>query len=209
MIYLFVFKGTKSVGKVVYVTVIAPYVMLLALLIRGCTLSGAFTGIEYFLGLNGKGDWGKLAEVTVWVNAASQVNNSIGIGFGSLIAFSSFNRYKCIIEIYPALFRNSSTLIRDTLLIGLVNSFTSIFAGFIIFSVLGHISEMVNIPIEELQLDGPELIFVSYPQALSDMYPRNVLSPTKIYNSLKISSKTRDKLALVNNVFPYAFRSRH
>jgi len=158
MIYLFVFKGTKSVGKVVYVTVITPYVMLTALLIRGCTLSGAFTGIEYFLGLNGKGDWGKLAEVNVWVNAASQVYNSIGIGFGSLIAFSSFNR-------------NSSTLIRDTLLIGLVNSFTSIFAGFIIFSVLGHISEMVDIPIEDLQLDGPELIFVSYPQALSDMYP--------------------------------------
>jgi hypothetical protein len=93
MIYLFVFKGTKSVGKVVYVTVITPYVMLTALLIRGCTLSGAFTGIEYFLGLNGKGDWGKLAEVNVWVNAASQVYNSIGIGFGSLIAFSSFNRY--------------------------------------------------------------------------------------------------------------------
>ena len=103
MIYLFVFKGTKSVGKVVYVTVIAPYVMLTALLIRGCTLSGAFTGIEYFLGLNGKGDWGKLAEVNVWVNAASQVYNSVGIGFGSLIAFSSFNRleikiyYMCII----------------------------------------------------------------------------------------------------------------
>ncbi|CAG5113651.1 Oidioi.mRNA.OKI2018_I69.chr2.g7741.t1.cds [Oikopleura dioica] len=158
LIYLFVFKGTKSVGKVVYVTVIAPYVLLLALLIRGCTLSGAYNGIEYFLGLNGKGDWGKLADVNVWVNAASQVYNSIGIGFGSLIAFSSFNR-------------NSSSLLRDTLLIGLVNSFTSIFAGFIIFSVLGHISEMVNIPIDQLQLDGPELIFVSYPQALADMYP--------------------------------------
>ena len=82
--------------------------------------------------------------------------------------------------------RNSSTLIRDTLLIGLVNSFTSIFAGFIIFSVLGHISEMVDIPIEDLQLDGPELIFVSYPHALSDMYPRNLLFSLNFFH-LKIS----------------------
>ena len=85
-------------GKVVYVTVIAPYVLLLALLIRGCTLSGAYNGIEYFLGLNGKGDWGKLGDVNVWVNAASQVYNSIGIGFGSLIAFSSFNRYILLVR---------------------------------------------------------------------------------------------------------------
>lgn len=29
LIYLFVFKGTKSIGKVVYVTAIAPYIMLI------------------------------------------------------------------------------------------------------------------------------------------------------------------------------------
>merc|ERR1719228_1165826 len=44
MIYLFVFKGTKSIGKVVYVTAIGPYIMLIALLVRGCTLSGASNG---------------------------------------------------------------------------------------------------------------------------------------------------------------------
>ena len=118
LIYLFVFKGTKSIGKVVYVTAIAPYIMLIvriwkfqfkcvvrnssvfsiflylskALLIRGCTLEGAGQGIDYFLGTNGKGDWSKLTDIQVWVNATSQIFNSIGIGFGSLIAFSSFNK---------------------------------------------------------------------------------------------------------------------
>jgi len=52
---------------------------------QGCTLSGAMVGIEYFLGLNGKGDWSKLTDTQVWVNAAAQVLGSIGIGFGSLI----------------------------------------------------------------------------------------------------------------------------
>ena len=125
------FKGTKSIGKVVYVTALSPYVILIALLIRGCSLSGAKLGVEYFLGLNGKGDWKKLMEVQVWINATAQVFGSIGIGYGSLIAFSSLNR-------------NNTSLMRDTLLIGVVNSFTSILSGFIIFSVLGHISLMVG-----------------------------------------------------------------
>ena len=60
LIYFFVFRGTKSIGKVVFVTAIFPYVILLALLIRGCTLEGSVLGIEYFLGINGKGDWSKL-----------------------------------------------------------------------------------------------------------------------------------------------------
>ena len=108
MIYFFVFRGTKSIGKIVWFTAIFPYVMLTALLIRGCTLTGAMEGIEYFLGLNGKGDWSKLKDIQVWVNATSQIFNSIGIGFGSLITFSSFNR-------------QNKTILRDTLFIATVN----------------------------------------------------------------------------------------
>ena len=63
LIYFFVFRGTKSIGKVVYVTAIFPYFMLFALLIRSCTLKGSISGIEYFLGINGKGDWSKLRVV--------------------------------------------------------------------------------------------------------------------------------------------------
>ena len=110
LIYFFVFRGTKSIGKIVWFTAIFPYVMLTALLIRGCTLTGAMEGIEYFLGLNGKGDWSKLKDIQVWVNATSQIFNSIGIGFGSLITFSSFNR-------------QNKTILRDTLFIATINRF--------------------------------------------------------------------------------------
>ena len=44
-------------------------------------------------------------------------------------------------------------------------------SGFIIFSVLGHISVMVGQDITELATQGPELVFVAYPQALSEMMP--------------------------------------
>ena len=44
-------------------------------------------------------------------------------------------------------------------------------SGFIIFSVLGHISYMVGQDVDELATSGPELIFVAYPQALATMKP--------------------------------------
>ena len=108
IIYIFVFRGIKTIGKVVYFTALMPYLMLIALLIRGLSLPGAMTGVEYFLGLNGYGDWSKLKDVNVWINATAQIFNSIGIGFGALITFSSFNK-------------RSGTLLQDTLFISLVN----------------------------------------------------------------------------------------
>ena len=55
--------------------------MLTAFLIRGLTLPGAAAGIEFYI----KPNWTKLASAEVWVNAAVQNFNSIGIAFGSLI----------------------------------------------------------------------------------------------------------------------------
>lgn len=42
-------KGVRSAGKVVWVTALAPYVVLLFLLVRGVTLPGASEGIRYYL----------------------------------------------------------------------------------------------------------------------------------------------------------------
>ena len=50
MLYFSLFKGVKSSGKVVWVTAIAPYILLSILLIRGIMLPGAIDGIQYYLG---------------------------------------------------------------------------------------------------------------------------------------------------------------
>lgn len=41
-------KGVKSSGKIAYFLAIFPYVVMIILLMRICTLDGAYEGILYF-----------------------------------------------------------------------------------------------------------------------------------------------------------------
>uniref|UniRef100_A0A3Q3QS97 Transporter n=1 Tax=Monopterus albus TaxID=43700 RepID=A0A3Q3QS97_MONAL len=152
LLYLCIFKGVKSTGKVVYFTALFPYVILIALLINNMQLPGALDGITFFI----VPEWDKLLSVEVWVNAAAQIFNSIGIGFGSLLAMASYNSF-------------NNNILKDTLTISLVNSFTSILAGFVIFSAFGYMSHLQGIPISDLAVDGPGLVYVIYPQAFANM----------------------------------------
>ncbi|KAM6907479.1 sodium- and chloride-dependent GABA transporter ine [Xenentodon cancila] len=152
LIYFCIFKGVKSTGKVVYFTALFPYVILIALLINNVQLPGALNGITFFI----VPEWDKLLSVEVWVNAAAQIFNSIGIGFGSLLAMSSYNSF-------------NNNVLKDTLTISIINSATSILAGFVIFSAFGYMSHLQNIPINQLAVDGPGLVFIVYPQAFANM----------------------------------------
>ncbi|XP_041657319.1 sodium- and chloride-dependent GABA transporter ine [Cheilinus undulatus] len=152
LIYLCIFKGVKSTGKVVYFTALFPYVILIALLVNNVQLPGAVKGIVFFI----VPEWEKLLSVEVWVNAAAQIFNSIGIGFGSLLAMSSYNSF-------------NNNVLKDTLAIAIINSLTSILAGFVIFSALGYMSHLQGIAIKDLAVDGPGLVYVVYPQAFASM----------------------------------------
>ncbi|XP_078081097.1 sodium- and chloride-dependent GABA transporter 1 isoform X2 [Mustelus asterias] len=152
IVYFCIFKGVTWTGKVVYFTVLFPYVVLLSILINNVQLPGALDGINYFA--NPK--WEKLKEIQVWVYAAVQVFNSIGIGFGSLISMSSYNKF-------------DNNILKDTLAISLTNAATSVFSGFVIFSAFGYMSHMINVPIDDIAVDGPGLVFVIYPEAFVTM----------------------------------------
>ena len=84
--------------KVVYFTATFPYVILIALLIRGATLPGAVKGIEYLF----IPKWERLLDYNVWRKAAEQMFFSLGISWGGLIMFGSYNKFHnkvCIIWI--------------------------------------------------------------------------------------------------------------
>ncbi|XP_002122771.2 sodium- and chloride-dependent GABA transporter ine [Ciona intestinalis] len=150
--YLCISRGIKSVGKVVYATATFPYLILIILLVVGCTLPGARSGVIYFI----KPVWSELLNVEVWVNAAAQNFNSIGIAFGSLIAFSSYNH-------------RDNNILRDTLCIACINSGTSLLAGFVIFSAMGHMAHVLGKEVAQVATEGPELVFIVYPQIFSNL----------------------------------------
>lgn len=160
IVYLCVFKGVKSTGKVVYFTAVFPYFILFALLINNVQLPGAKNGIIYFV----TPVWSKLSEVKVWVNAAAQVFNSLGITFGSMISMASYNRF-------------NNNIVRDALIVSFTNAFTSILAGFVIFSAIGYMAHIHNLPIDNIATDGPGLVFVVYPEVLSTMPVSQLWAP--------------------------------
>jgi len=151
-VYLALWKGIKLTGKVVYFTAIFPYVMIFIVLAQGVTLEGSKLGIDFFI--NPK--WELLKTPKVWVNAAAQNFNSIGIAFGSMIAFSSYKK-------------QNSPILRDVLAVTLTNSVTSLICGFAIFSVLGHIAHTQGKDVESVVADGPGLVFVVFPEAFKTM----------------------------------------
>ena len=63
----------------------------------------------------------------MWVYAAAQVFNSVGIAFGSLIAFSSYNKFH-------------GPILRDTLIVVIVDAITCLLCGFCVFSAMGNLA---------------------------------------------------------------------
>uniref|UniRef100_H2MIR5 Transporter n=1 Tax=Oryzias latipes TaxID=8090 RepID=H2MIR5_ORYLA len=148
--YFCIWKGIKTTGKVVYFTATFPYLMLLILFLRGVTLPGAREGLMYYLYI----DLSKLADPQVWNDAGTQVFFSYAVCQGVLTALGSYNKY-------------NNNCYRDCFALCCLNSATSIFAGFAVFSVLGFMAQDLDIPIGEIMAAGPGLAFVAYPRALS------------------------------------------
>ncbi|KYB26417.1 sodium-dependent noradrenaline transporter isoform X1 [Tribolium castaneum] len=152
MLYISLFKGVKSSGKVVWVTATMPYVVLTILLIRGLMLPGAAMGISYYL----KPELSKLRETQVWVDAAVQIFYSVGAGFGVHLSYASYNTFH-------------NNCFRDCIVTTAVNCFTSFFSGFVIFTYLGFMSYKQGVHISTVATEGPGLVFQVYPEAVATL----------------------------------------
>ncbi|EFB19164.1 hypothetical protein PANDA_000605, partial [Ailuropoda melanoleuca] len=120
VVYLCILRGTETTGKVVYFTALLPYCVLIVYLVRGLTLHGAINGLVYMFTPKLE----QLANPKAWINAATQIFFSLGLGFGSLIAFASYNE-------------PSNNCQKHAVIVSLINSSTSIFASIVTFSIYG------------------------------------------------------------------------
>ena len=98
---------------------------------------------------------------------------SVGAGFGVHLAYASYNKFH-------------NNCYRDCLVTSAVNSATSFFSGFVIFTYLGYMAHSQNKDIEDVAdqvgcdwpghavltsdwLQGPGLVFEVYPQAVATL----------------------------------------
>ncbi|MFC1496842.1 sodium-dependent transporter [Verrucomicrobiota bacterium] len=154
-IWLIIKSGLGKIGKVLLFTVPVPVVLILVLVVRGLTLEGAQTGLNYFL----SPDWSKLADPNVWLEAYGQVFFSLSVGFGTMIAYSSF-------------MPRNTEIPNSAAITSFANCSFSFLAGFAVFSVLGYFAVATNTPIENVvsvENVGPGLAFVIYPAALATL----------------------------------------
>ncbi|XP_067624401.1 sodium- and chloride-dependent GABA transporter ine isoform X2 [Eurosta solidaginis] len=152
LVYFATWKSIKSSAKVRYFTATFPFILIIILMGRAVTLEGADEGLRYFFRPN----WSELKNANVWINAASQNFNSLGITFGSMISFASYNKY-------------NNNIVRDTITVSVVNMLTSLLVGVFAFATLGNLALEQNTHVRDVISDGPGLIFVVYPQAMAKM----------------------------------------
>lgn len=141
-----IWRGAKTVGKVVYFTVLIPWVILIVFVIRGVTLPGALEGLRFYLTPN----FSSLLNYRVWLHAYSQVFFSLTIGFGVQITYASF-------------LPRDSDIVNNAFLVSLADAATAFIGGFAVFATLGYYSFQSGLPVSEVVKSGPQLAFVTYP----------------------------------------------
>ncbi|KAJ4442663.1 hypothetical protein ANN_04252 [Periplaneta americana] len=98
----------------------------------------------------------------VWFSAVTQAFFSLGICFGGLIMYSSYNDFH-------------HNVYRDAMIVTTIDTFTSLLAGCTIFSILGNLMhETGRSDIKDVVQGGTGLAFVSYPDAIAkfDVVPQ-------------------------------------
>lgn len=88
-VFVVLSKGVKSTGKAAYFLALFPYVIMITLLVRAVTLEGAVDGIIFLF----MPTWEKIFEPAVWYAAVTQSFFSLGVCFGAITMYSSYNRF--------------------------------------------------------------------------------------------------------------------
>lgn len=123
-IYFSIWQSAKSASKVIMITMPLPVILVICLAVRGMTLGpGSFVGMNAYLIPN----LSSLLDVEVWTAAISQIFFTLTLGFGTMIAYGSYND-------------ESQELVKSTYWTVFLNSSISLIAGFAVFGTIGFMS---------------------------------------------------------------------
>ncbi|XP_069857100.1 orphan sodium- and chloride-dependent neurotransmitter transporter NTT5-like isoform X6 [Dipodomys merriami] len=115
LICISMIKGLRSTGKMLYVSVLFPYLILFCLLIRTLLLEGAFFGLQTLLAFKVT----YLYSIDMWRWVGNQIFFSLSPGFGSFTAISSYipRSNDCITDAFIVAFLNLAASMLDTLIV--------------------------------------------------------------------------------------------
>ena len=159
-----IWRGVKTVSKVVYITVLAPWFLLVIFVVRGMTLPGAFDGLKYYLFVQDQ--WSFLLKSKTWLNAFTQVFFSLSIGFGIMFAYGSFINPK-------------TSIVKNAFIIGISDSLTAFVGGLAVFCSLGYLAtpDGGGIPIQSWMDSSLGICFVAYPTLINKLPAGYIFGP--------------------------------
>jgi NSS family neurotransmitter:Na+ symporter len=149
-------RGIERANKI-----FMPLLLVLVgiLVVWTCTqFDGAGKGLAYYFDFGAGVD--NLANAEVWVAAFGQIFFTLSLGFGIMVAYASY-------------LPDDSNIPTNAVITSLGNCAFSIFAGLAVFATIGHMASSTGVSVAELGqqkgLAGPGLVFVTYPEVLSDI----------------------------------------
>ncbi|XP_067649008.1 sodium- and chloride-dependent glycine transporter 2-like [Haliotis asinina] len=150
ILFLFIFQGIRVSGKVVYVTVGVPIILVIVFLVQGCLLPGSADGIYFYV----YPKFEKLLEPGMWIEACSLALYSLNIAMGNIITMAGHNRV-------------NNNCFRDVLIVSIADMLSLILVGFAFFAIIGHVAYLRGVPVEAYESSGFNLAFIVYPEVMT------------------------------------------
>jgi len=147
IVFLGVEKGLERANKFFMPLL---FILIGIIVFWSVRLEGAGVGLAVYL----RPDFQRLKDVGVWIDAFSQIFFTLSLAFGIMIAYASYLPRK-------------SEIVRDSVVISVVNCIFSVFVGLGVFAVLGHMANKTSVPIDQVVTKGIGLAFVAFPKAIS------------------------------------------
>eukprot|EP01067_Filipodium_phascolosomae_P007872 Filipodium_phascolosomae@DN650_c0_g1_i1.p1 len=154
LVFLSMHRGENLMGKITYIVMLIPMVLLVLLAILGMSLDGGLDGVkQYIATFDYKVYWEK---PDIFPAAATQAFFSTSVGYGILTSFASKST-------------DNANAGVDTTVIIVADFLCAFIAGFAVWGVLGFTAKKLNVPINSLESAGPNLVFITYPVGLAQL----------------------------------------
>lgn len=163
--YVAVIGGVKAgIERLSKVMMPILFLMVTILILRMLFLPGAVSGIDYMF----RPDFSKIWDAKVWASAYGQIFFTLSIGYSVMLAYSSYLPEK-------------SDISNNAFMTVLINCGFSIFAGIMVFSVLGYMAQQQGKNITDVVSSGMGLAFITLPKAINLLPAPYILGPVLFF----------------------------